>query len=193
MMGAAWLGSIQFAASALAGDQGIPQDPETGLLMAQDWEIVKEACTTCHSSKLILQSLLSRDRWEELINWMYKTQGLEDLGDNEEPILDYLGTYYPPPGRSGPNYPKDEASGLIMGHGWGVVKAVCSVCHSLMLVIQNRGDRDTWKERIRWMQKTQGLWDLGAAEDGILAYLTEFYGASQRRRIPGLPASLQPR
>ena len=87
----------------------------------------------------------------------------------------------------------DEETGLVMGHGWTVVKAVCSRCHSLKPVIQNRGDRDTWKERIRWMQKTQALWDLGAAEDGILAYLAEFYGASQRRRIPGLPASLQPR
>ena len=184
---------VAFAAPAFANDQAIPRDPETQLYMQADWELVKEVCTQCHSSKPILQNRVSRDRWEALIRRKQKTQGLQDLEDDEEPILDYLGTYFGVPGELAKVMPKDEESGLAMGHGWRIVSAVCSACHSLKLVIQNRGDRETWKDRIRWMQKTQGLWKLGAAEDVILTYLAEYYGVSRRRRIPGLPASLQPR
>ena len=187
------LGVVLLATPMFAHDQAIPEDPETKLLMTGDWEIVKKVCTRCHSAKMITQARLSRDRWEELVRWMQKTQGLQDLGDDEETILDYLGSYYPAPGELAASFPKDTDSGLIMGHGWTTVRAVCSACHSLKLVIQNRGDRDTWLERIRWMQKTQGLWKLGMQEKVILDYLAEFYGVSKRRRIPGLPASLQPR
>ncbi len=31
-----------------------------------------------------------------MIRWMQQTQNLWDLGENEELILDYLSTYYPP-------------------------------------------------------------------------------------------------
>lgn len=56
-----------------------------------------------------------------------------------------------------------------------------------------RGDRDTWKSIISWMQKTQGLWLFDSqTEDVILTYLAENYplGKSSRRR--NLPPSDMP-
>ena len=55
---------------------------------------------------------------------------------------------------------------------------ICSACHSLALVYQNRMTRDGWISTIRWMQEKQGLWDLGEAEEPILDYLEENYGVA---------------
>lgn len=168
-------------------------DKKTGLLMGEGWEVIREFCTVCHSSQRVIESRLSRKRWEELILSKQNTPGFKDMGDREETVIDYLASYYAEPGTRTKIYPKDEKSGLIKGHGWKVVRVICSTCHSTKLVIQNRGNRETWLERIRWMQKTQGLWKLGKLEPVILDYLAEFYGVTKRRYIPGLPASLQPR
>jgi len=80
----------------------------------------------------------------------------------------------------------DPASGLVQAEGWETVLANCSGCHSINLVTQNRGDREHWLKLIRWMQDSQNLWDLGAAEPTILDYLAEHYGAPAviPRRIP---------
>ncbi len=53
-------------------------------------------CTGCHSAKLIIQNNLDREAWIANIRWMQATQNLWDLGKNEEIILDYLVTNYPP-------------------------------------------------------------------------------------------------
>ncbi|MDF4750922.1 cytochrome C, partial [Vibrio parahaemolyticus] len=38
---------------------------------------------------------LSRQRWDETLDWMIEEQGMEDLsGDDREAILEYLSTYY---------------------------------------------------------------------------------------------------
>ena len=72
------------------------KDSETGLIAADGWIIVKQNCTRCHSSKLIVQNHLSRERWEKSIRWMQKNQNLGDLGENETVILDYLEKHYGP-------------------------------------------------------------------------------------------------
>ena len=71
-------------------------DAGTGMIVAEGFELVRQRCLTCHSSKLITQNLASRDGWEDMIRWMQETQKLPDLGEAEDPILDYLAAHYAP-------------------------------------------------------------------------------------------------
>ncbi|PHI20996.1 hypothetical protein CEQ90_04735 [Lewinellaceae bacterium SD302] len=70
--------------------------PETGLIYAEGYELVKANCTVCHSAKLVTQNRASRQGWAEMIDWMQRTQGLWELGANEPKILDYLAEHYAP-------------------------------------------------------------------------------------------------
>lgn len=66
-------------------------------------------------------------------------------------------------------------TGLAAGKGFEIVNATCTACHSAKLVTQNRATREGWQDMIRWMQRTQGLWELGENEPIILDYLAEHY------------------
>ncbi|MFT5859698.1 MAG: hypothetical protein ACI865_001802 [Flavobacteriaceae bacterium] len=77
-------------------------------------------------------------------------------------------------------------SGLIYDDGYDLVIKNCAGCHSLALVTQNAATHDGWKDVIRWMQKTQGLWELGEAEDPILDYLSKNYAPKEFGRRPNL-------
>lgn len=68
----------------------------TGLVYAKGFKLVNATCTACHSAKLITQNRASREGWKAMINWMQETQGLADLADKEEAILDYLALHYAP-------------------------------------------------------------------------------------------------
>lgn len=68
----------------------------TGMAFDKNFNIVKAACTSCHSSKLITQNRATREGWKQMITWMQATQGLPDLGKNEPIILDYLAKHYAP-------------------------------------------------------------------------------------------------
>ena len=80
----------------------------------------------------------------------------------------------------------DKETGLVIAEGFEVVKANCTVaCHSATLVTQNRGNEKYWKDAIVYMQKNQGLWDLGNDEPIILKYLATHYGeVAAYRRTP---------
>lgn len=78
------------------------------------------------------------------------------------------------------------ATGLKVAEGWEVVRSTCTACHSAALVTQNRATYDGWEDMIRWMQETQGLWDLGENEEAILAYLSENYAPEQAGRRPNI-------
>ena len=67
---------------------------------------------------------------------------------------------------------------LVDDAGWAQVQSNCSGCHSLSLVTQNRMTRSNWISTIRWMQKKQGLWDLGDNEVIIVDYLEKHYGVA---------------
>lgn len=69
---------------------------ETGFVDAEGMMTVVRNCTACHSSKLILQNRMNADRWNATIKWMQETQNLPDLGKNQEIIVNYLATNYPP-------------------------------------------------------------------------------------------------
>lgn len=68
----------------------------SGFRAEGDYEIVIAMCTSCHSSKLVLQNRADREGWKAMIKWMQETQNLPDLGENEAKILDYLAEHYAP-------------------------------------------------------------------------------------------------
>ena len=80
----------------------------------------------------------------------------------------------------------DPATGFVIDDGLDMVRAHCTGCHSSRLVTQYGASREGWLEKIRWMQRTQNLWDLGEAEPVILDYLAKHYPAAQKfdRRAP---------
>jgi hypothetical protein len=78
------------------------------------------------------------------------------------------------------------ATGLVVAEGFEVVRATCTACHSAKLVTQNAATREGWEEMIRWMQRTQGLWELGDQEDIILDYLAENYAPEEVGRRANL-------
>lgn len=73
-------------------------DPESGLVMAPGWEMVRAHCSGCHSTQLVTQQRGNKKQWRELIRWMQEEQNLWRIPDpSEETILDYLATYYATP------------------------------------------------------------------------------------------------
>lgn len=81
----------------------------------------------------------------------------------------------------------DKETGFIIAPGFEEVKKTCTVCHSPMLVTQNKADREGWLEMIRWMQEKQGLWKLEPElEKAILDYLAANYGPTAVYRRPPL-------
>lgn len=81
---------------------------------------------------------------------------------------------------------QDAETGFVINAGWELVKANCTGCHSAALVTQNRASREGWQGMIRWMQRTQKLWDLGENEDAILDYLAKNYAPDKKGRRENL-------
>ncbi|MDC0602499.1 hypothetical protein OAP14_05660 [Aliiglaciecola sp.] len=86
----------------------------------------------------------------------------------------------------------DPISGLVIDSGFEIVRAHCMACHSAKLVTQNRMTRENWLDTLRWMQKSQGLWDLAENEKVILDYLAANYSPIPSSRRPPIPANLMP-
>ena len=87
----------------------------------------------------------------------------------------------------------DANTGLILAPGWELAAAHCGGCHSHALVTAQRGDAEFWLATIRWMQKTQNLWQLPAPqEETLIAYLASNYNETDWGRRPSLPQSLMP-
>ena len=77
-------------------------------------------------------------------------------------------------------------TGFIAANGLEAVINNCTNCHSAKLVTQNRMTREGWLTTIRWMQKTQNLWDLGDQESIILDYLAKNYAPENKGRRQNL-------
>ena len=75
-----------------------------------------------------------------------------------------------------------QRTGLIAGEGLESVVQNCTSCHSAKLITQNRMSKSGWLSSIRWMQETQGLWDLGNTEDLIVHYLATYYAPQDKGR-----------
>lgn len=79
----------------------------------------------------------------------------------------------------------DSVSGLVVDGNFELIRGQCTACHSAKLITQNSASREGWEQMIRWMQETQGLWDLGESEPLILDYLSKHYGIKKSgRRVP---------
>ena len=68
----------------------------TGLIDAEGLMTVVNNCTNCHSAKLVTQNRMTKERWDATIKWMQETQNLWELGKNQDVIVNYLVTNYPP-------------------------------------------------------------------------------------------------
>ncbi|MDJ0710520.1 MAG: hypothetical protein QNJ14_09030 [Woeseiaceae bacterium] len=72
-------------------------DPATGLIMAQDWELVRANCMPCHSLQLVTQQRGTAQQWLAMIRWMQAKQNLWQFDENtEKRIVGYLATNYAP-------------------------------------------------------------------------------------------------
>lgn len=75
----------------LSGTQAVAEEAFGGLLPHKGRETVFGICTQCHSTAIILQNHLTRERWDTTITWMQEKQGLHYLPpDTRNEILDYL-------------------------------------------------------------------------------------------------------
>ena len=68
------------------------QDDDYDLLPeAEGRDEVYAVCSGCHSIKLVIQQGLSRDVWDEVLDWMVADQGMPELDPETRGIvLDYL-------------------------------------------------------------------------------------------------------
>ncbi|MDA0281045.1 MAG: hypothetical protein O3C29_11550 [Proteobacteria bacterium] len=65
------------------------------LVQEEGWQLVRDNCTECHSSLIIVQNSGNREVWKSRIEWMQSSQGLGELGPElEGSILDYLTSNY---------------------------------------------------------------------------------------------------
>ena len=78
------------------------------------------------------------------------------------------------------------STGLVYTENFELIKGTCTSCHSAKLITQNRATREGWTEMIRWMQETQGLWELGSNEKIIVDYLAEYYAPAELGRRANL-------
>ncbi len=54
-------------------------------------------CTACHGTAVIGRSRLTREGWDELMDWMAEKQGMAPLeGEERRVIVDYLARAFPP-------------------------------------------------------------------------------------------------
>lgn len=87
----------------------------------------------------------------------------------------------------------DAFTGLKKTGDWELVRNNCVACHSAKLITQQRGTKEQWLAMIRWMQKSQNLWQFDPdTEDRIITYLAENYPPSEQRRRPPIAPELLP-
>jgi cytochrome c5 len=84
------------AAAALAERQ----EEETVLAEGEGRSEVFGYCTACHNTALIRRSAFTRERWDELMDWMAEKHGMNPLvGEFRATIVDYLARHYGPRAR----------------------------------------------------------------------------------------------
>lgn len=85
-------------AVAAPAPQANPEHEDPSALPAGEaQEITFHTCTACHSTALIRRSGLSRQAWDEMMDWMVVRQGMTPLAlDRRVQIVDYLAENFPP-------------------------------------------------------------------------------------------------
>lgn len=88
---------ILLAGAAAQAADAPPLDPLTGMKMVGDWEIVRNHCIICHSSKTFLQTRGTESTWSAVLQWMQTRGGLWKLDPQvEKTIVGYLAEHYGP-------------------------------------------------------------------------------------------------
>lgn len=78
------------------------------------------------------------------------------------------------------------STGLVYAPGIDAIQRQCMGCHSPKIIAQARATREGWIQLIRWMQETQGLWDLSTDESAVLDYLSTHYAPEEHGRRANL-------
>jgi hypothetical protein len=59
-------------------------------------------CTACHSFRIVAAQGMSRERWDESLDWMVQRHNMPDVqGEDRKRILDYLASAFPERGGRG--------------------------------------------------------------------------------------------
>ena len=84
--------------------QEAEDESEYGVLVDEPGvDLTYAYCAACHSEMLVAQQGLTRDRWDELLEWMVEEQGMYEIEEPDRTIvLDYLATHY---NTDRPNFP----------------------------------------------------------------------------------------
>jgi hypothetical protein len=91
------LAQRQAEAAAAMAEQ---QEEETVLADGEGRSEVFGYCTACHNTALIRRSAFTRERWDELMDWMAEKHGMNPLeGEFRDTIVDYLARHYGPRAR----------------------------------------------------------------------------------------------
>lgn len=77
-----------------AAEEEKKTDPVSGMVIDENWDLVRANCVVCHSTKGFTQIRLDRKNWEKIIRLMQEKNGLWPLGEMEPKILDYLEKNY---------------------------------------------------------------------------------------------------
>ena len=80
-----------------AAQESLPLDPESGLIVDENWELVRANCSGCHSARLVTQNRMNASSWIQTIRWMQEKHNLWELGENETKIIAYLEKHYDVP------------------------------------------------------------------------------------------------
>ena len=81
----------------LTAAEEAPLAPATGMKMAPDWELVRNHCVICHSSRTFLLQRATEANWTSVLEWMQTQGGLWKLEPEiEKKIITYLASNYGP-------------------------------------------------------------------------------------------------
>ena len=86
-----FLGVAALAVSAVFFGASASDDDFGGLPEGEGREAVFVICSGCHSIRLVVQQGLSRDSWQESLEWMVEEQGMPEMdAETHALVLDYL-------------------------------------------------------------------------------------------------------
>jgi hypothetical protein len=95
--GALVAGLALVALAGLAPASSAQDDEFDGLPPGLGQEDTYYACNVCHSIRLVTQQRLSRERWDELLDWMVEKQGMPPLPEEDRAlVLGYLAEHFNP-------------------------------------------------------------------------------------------------
>lgn len=80
------------------------EPPGPGVFVAGEGaEATHAYCTACHSERIVVQQGLTREGWEEVLEYMVEEQGMTPIEEpDRDRVLGYLSTHY---GLDRPNFP----------------------------------------------------------------------------------------